>query len=1591
MEETEIEKFDWFCGENASSTDSLYPFSWDLTHTIYNACFTDLLVTCLHGVFILLFSLVLIFVRCCNARTTTKHPYVTRYPGHVFRWFIYVAYMTLCICKVGEGVLTDIQTLSDQETSPRLYVAPTAALVMSILAAVYYHHMEYWDVPSMIVPQVVYWFLLLAAECIRFETFFYYYPDEITFGTLRWDLNIASIALVALICLTELHAIRIKILKWCTIEEGFPADLKDPKMNYYEGYCNLPSSVFFWWLNSLFKMGYDSILEIKDLGNLNKTHTVHYNGGRFAKVLAEEQAKAKATGKDMNLYWVYLKAFYPGLIRGGIIKFFGDTSSFLSPYLISGAIAYATANSFPDAGDKEPQTDKYIDWYDFFTNGFVLVVVLFIQSIFQRLCNQHHYHNVIMESAHSKAALQAAVYSKALRLSSYSMTGGSMTMGQITNHMSVDATNILNSFQWIHYIWSIPYLVIGYLVILYFQLGVASLIGSSIFLFSIPLQTLIAKKTAQYQKGAMTCADSRLKQTNEMLQGIKLIKLYAWEDIFLSSIGGARADEIWQLVTQNIWKVILNGVSNSAPLLVMLTSYSLYTVLTGLPLTPDITFAALSVFNQMSLPLFLLPMIFTFHVNAVVSTRRLSVFFTAPEVEDKDDGRRKEDGDSYQTNGTPDFPTNSTEVPNSRVVNPRKEASRSSGKEDTYRLLRESDDDLASSSYDNPVHRSPINSPHEDVLSGDVILKVTDGNFTWDNTSTAPILSGIQLELHAGQLTMIVGQVGSGKSSLLSAVLGEMTTLQGEVRWNREQSTIAYAAQKAWLINASLKENIVFGNQFSADRYEKVIKACCLQPDIDILPAGDETEIGEKGINLSGGQKQRVSVARAMYSYNNVVILDDPLSALDVHVGSDMFYKGIMEFLIENQRTVILVTHQIQYLEHADQVIYMKDGLIGHQGTMKEIGAKDANLMSLWNVTIKEITESEPESEDETKTAEERKKLIRSVSQTEEVKMKQAGKDKDSGKIIEKEERMLGSVSMKYYWYYIQAFGPFAFIVIFILALAQNAAQAATNFWLSAWSDAGANITGNDTKSQSQAILDKYLGGYAGLSVANIVISLIWSTILLINALYTARIVHNVMLQQVIHAPLRFFDTTPIGRVLNRFASDIQVMDQRMGQLLVQAIKFTLAAIAGVIVNTIISWYFVVAILPVAIFYVLLMKLFIKTSRELQRLESISRSPIFAYFSETLGGLPTIRAYSLNNRFQRNILRKIETNNTAFIYLQTGNRWLGVRLDTIGAMVVFLAGMSSLAASAISPETFGPSLVGLAITYAMSIAGLLNWVIRCAADLEMAMNAVERINFYSEIDIEDYDGSVIPASSWPDDGHILFDNVSARYARELDPVLKKVSVHFKAGEKIGICGRTGSGKSSLTLTLFRIIDMFHGEIVIDGINITRIPLKELRTRLAIIPQDPVLFTGTIRFNLDPMGDRTDDEVWQSLEIAQLKGVVTELNLGLDSNISEGGENFSVGQRQLFCLARAFLRKTKILVMDEATASIDFETDRILQEVVATAFQDRTVLTIAHRVATIMDADRILVLADGVIEEYGTPEALLAKENGIFASLVQSGK
>eukprot|EP00057_Strongylocentrotus_purpuratus_P024835 XP_011679309.1 PREDICTED: ATP-binding cassette sub-family C member 8-like [Strongylocentrotus purpuratus] len=469
---------------------------------------------------------------------------------------------------------------------------------------------------------------------------------------------------------------------------------------------------------------------------------------------------------------------------------------------------------------------------------------------------------------------------------------------------------------------------------------------------------------------------------------------------------------------------------------------------------------------------------------------------------------------------------------------------------------------------------------------------------------------------------------------------------------------------------------------------------------------------------------------------------------------------------------------------------------------------------------------------------------------------------------------------------------------------------------------------------------------------------------------------------------MRFFDTTPIGRILNRFSSDTQLIDQRLVHTLCLLINLAAGIVSSLIVQVVVVWYFVFFFIQISFIFIFLLMYYIATSRELQRAESVSRSPVFAHFSETLGGLSTIRAYKDEKRFFKTIMERINVNNTVFLYLLTSMRWVALRLDYLGDFVVFSASLCVLLGAAYLG--IDASLVGLAITYSLEVSLYMNFVVLQYSDLELQMNAVERLRFYAEVPTEDYDG-LEPPPDWPARGEIQFDDISVRYSPDLDPVLREVSLNVCSQEKIGICGRTGSGKSSLTLALFRMIDTFKGRILIDGIDIAAVPLRTLRQRLSIIPQDAILFTGTIRYNLDPIGTKTDKELWEALDVAQLREVVSNIDAGLDYEVTEGGENFSVGQRQLFCLARAFLRHSKIIVMDEATASIDQETDLILQDVVAEIFQDRTVLTIAHRVATILNSDAILTLSDGRVAEFDTPDDLLQRDDSIFASLMKAGK
>ncbi|XP_033123425.1 ATP-binding cassette sub-family C member 9-like isoform X2 [Anneissia japonica] len=1544
--ESGSEKWKWFCGKNSSDLVFFDDFEWKKNFTYGNACFMSAVYTIPHALFIVVFILVLACLFIFSPRNLPPSKYLIRFPGHVVRWLVSSLLLVVLFASIGEGILTD-QTFEGAPTQPHLYLTGCCSVVTVILSLMVYQMMEIRNAIYISLVLSLYWILAIGVEAFRLVGLDYMKLASIE--TIRFNICLLSLAGFTIILLVELYVFQGKIYRVCCVPYGgilSPSEFPVDDMLYKDQYSNAVSQISFWWLNWLLRLGYKRPLEISDLGSIPDDFESRNNLNKFKEAFEKEKKRAESKNVMPSLWRVFAVVYGRGLLTSGIFNLIGNLLSFVGPLVVGAIVTYVTKIVyFPDS---EVKVSHYVTTKEYFDNGFILVGVMFFAGIGKFVCIQSAFHLAILESLKVRVAIQAVVYEKSLALSTFAITGGAMTMGQITNHMSTDAMSLVYIFQLGNQLWSIPVIIAVTLALLYQEMGVSALIGASVFLVTFPIQIKIGALMSKIQKETMVFSDERLKLSNELLQGIKLLKVYGWEKVYADMIEGVRANEFKCMKRMGVCTVFQYFFVMSSPVMVTLLSFSLYSKLEGVDLKPDIAFSSLALFQQLTVPLFLLPMTLAFLVNAIVSTNRLRNFLIAPEIEKLDNGRQQR----QQKNGV-NHHMHDDKIPNVDFKFPGNRA-KSSVKKNSG-----NSEHLAFQNYDD---KSKLTSSGKHVTSygsmstslsatpndvpDDVTFTIRNGDFCWDLDSNIPCISDINVDIPAGRLTIIVGQVGSGKSSLIAAALGEMRTKSGEVQWNRNKNSVAYGSQKAWLVNASLRDNILFGSEYEYQRYERTIEACALKPDIEILPGGDQTEIGEKGINLSGGQKQRVSIARTVYSDADVIILDDPLSALDVHVGSQVFNEGIMGLLIEKGKTVVLVTHQIQYVEFAHQIIVMDDGKVLTQGTLDEIRSDDPELYRSWQKSMAQ-KESESEMSEIESADEERMKLKKQISirESAEVRDQISKKNSETGKLIEEEEIVRGSVSYKMYFYYINAMGKLLAVLVLVSCISVTGMMVGTNFWLSEWSEAGIAVS-NDTRTTKDYIL-----GYTGLSISSIVLSMVSSVSLVFVCLYAAQKLFLNLLRNVINVPVRFFDVTPVGRILNRFSNDTQVIDVRLNQLINGLIRSTVSCVAALIVNTIVVPVFIAIVFPVMIIYYIVQKFFIATSRELQRLDSITKSPVFAYFSETLGGLITIRAYKSGSRFQEYIMEKINLNSLAYLYLQTCNRWLAVRL----------------------------------------VSGYLNWVIRNMADTEMSMNAVERVSHYTNLESEPYEGSRVPPLSWPDKGDIDFRDISVRYARDLDPVLKSISLHFKPGEKVGICGRTGSGKSSLTLTLFRVIDTFKGCIVIDDFDIAHVPLRILRQRLSIIPQDPVLFTGTIRYNLDPQHLRTDQELWEAIEIAQLKDVVSGLEGSLDYQVSEGGENFSVGQRQLFCLARAFLRKSQILIMDEATASIDMQTDQILQKVVASAFKDKTVLTIAHRVSTIIDYDTILVLGDGEVKELDSPKNLLARDDSIFSSLVKSNK
>lgn len=883
----------------------------------------------------------------------------------------------------------------------------------------------------------------------------------------------------------------------------------------------------------------------------------------------------------------------------------------------------------------------------------------------------------------------------------------------------------------------------------------------------------------------------------------------------------------------------------------------------------------------------------------------------------------------------------------------------------------------------------------EDEIRADVVevipgnqtefaVEIDSGTFTWNDESDKPTLDGINLKVKKGMKVAICGTVGSGKSSLLSCVLGEMPKISGKVKIS---GTKAYVPQSAWILTGNVRENILFGKDYEAGKYDRTIEACALEKDLELFSCGDLTEIGERGINMSGGQKQRIQIARAAYQDSDIYLLDDPFSAVDAHTGTQLFHDCLMGIL--KDKTILYVTHQVEFLPAADLILVMKNGKIAQAGSFEElmkqnigfeslVGAHSEALESILSVETSSRTLDHATNDGESNTDSNPGSEFPHTQQGSEHNLSVEITEKE-GRLVMDEERETGSIGREVYLSYLSIVKGGVLVPIIILTQSSfQVLQIGSNYWM-AW----ACPTGN---SQPVFEMNFILLIYIILSVGSSLCVLVRATLVAITGLMTAEKLFSKMLHSVMRAPMAFFDSTPTGRILNRASTDQSVLDLEMANKLGWCAFSIIQLLGTIAVMSNVAWEVFVIFIPVTGVCIWYQRYYNPTARELARLSGIQRAPILHHFAESLAGAATIRAFEQQSRFTYSNLHLIDNHSRPWFHNVSAMEWLSFRLNQLSN---FVFAFSLLLLVTLPEGIINPSIAGLAVTYGINLNVLQASVIWNICNAEQKMISVERVLQYSNLASESplVIENCRPPASWPDIGTISFTNLKIRYAEHLPSVLKNITCTFPGMKKVGVVGRTGSGKSTLIQAIFRIVEPSCGSIIIDNVDITKIGLHDLRSRLSIIPQDPTMFEGTVRMNLDPLGQHSDIEIWEALKKSQLGDIVRAKPGKLEAPVVENGENWSVGQRQLFCLGRALLKKSRILVLDEATASIDSTTDGLLQKIISEEFKDRTVVTIAHRIHTVIDSDFVLVLSDGRIAEYDKPGRLLEREDSFFSKLI----
>lgn len=1114
------------------------------------------------------------------------------------------------------------------------------------------------------------------------------------------------------------------------------------------------------------------------------------------------------------------------------------------------------------------------------------------------------------------------------------------SIGTVINLMAVDAFNVSEICASLHTLVEAVVVTIVAICFLYRLFGWSAIVGLLTIGALLPLNIKLAFLMGSYQAEALGFTDKRTHKMHEVFQAIKVVKLFSWERLFEKRIGTVREQELDAFRKKSAAWVAAHFVWFITPSIVTTVTFFLYIYVQKQTLTVPMIFTGLSLFTILRTPMDQISKTLSSVVQSKVSLDRVQKFLDRDETE-------------------------------------------------KYEVLT--------------ICRNRVG--FENATLG------------WNRDESSEFrLKGLNIDFRVGELNVVVGPTGSGKTALLLGLLGELDLLDGKVyvpsltprdeletEHDGLTNSVAYCSQNPWLLNSTIKQNIVFNERYDTARYNKVIEACGLTRDFGIMDAGDQTEIGEKGVNLSGGQKQRISLARALYSSSRHVLLDDCLSAVDSHTAVWIYEKCISGPLMQG-RTCILASHNVALtVKNAAWVVVLKQGAVEcqgeprrlvRQGMLGNVVFQKTSLPTCADVAGCTAVEAPPTGQEE-----------------EEAPARSEEQRAQLGRIVEEETKVDGATSIKIYKWFTQLMGGWKLVSIFMLLFVINEGISIfQKWWLQTWDPRPIESIEEAVRAGTSSGKHSALYFLFIYLLIGILHSFMTSGQLLVSLLAgigASRTVFNSTLQTVLRAKPRFFDTTPVGRIMNRFTKDVAVVDQELVPFFEGSLYTLTACLSTLVLIACITPAFLLPAVAIAVVYYLVCTLYMESSRDLKRYESISRSPIHQYFSEALNGMTTIRAFGDERRFLKGILSRIDANNRPFFYLWVSNQWMSFRVNVISALVIFLAAALIL----LNADSLTSGLAGLSLTYALTFTDSALWLVTLYSSLEISMNSAERLREYLELEQEGgcLPGQVLraPPPQWPEKGEIKFHNLSVRYAPNLPCVIRNATFTVEPASRVGIVGRTGAGKSTIIMALFRFLSPESGCIEIDGLDITCVDLARLRQSLTIIPQDPTLFSGTLRSNLDPYNEFSDLEVLESLRQANLVSA-EEIErrssssgssgnssgnsssnssgnkfLDLDHEVSDGGQNMSQGQRQLVCLARSILHSRKIILFDEATASVDYESDLKIQKAIRRGFSNSTVVTIAHRLSSIADYDKVLVMDAGEVKEYDHPHLLLQNKKGIF--------